>query len=68
MRGQDKERVMKGNDVNESQVWKQRFISILECHQTQYRGRGETRGEERGEGLDTAQGGVVDVMMQRKLI
>lgn len=37
---------MKGDDVNPSEVWKQRFISILE-HQTQRRGREETKGEER---------------------
>lgn len=60
---QDKERVMKGDDVNESEVWKQRFISILE-HQTQYRGRGETKGERRRFG-HSAIVVVLDMVMQR---
>lgn len=44
---QEKERVMRGDDVNEREVWKQRFISLLE-YQTQYQGRGETKSEGRG--------------------
>lgn len=60
---QAKERVMKGDDVNESEVWKQRFISILE-HQTQYRGRGETKGERRRFGHSAIEV-VLDMVMQR---
>lgn len=37
-------RVTKGDDVNEIEVWKQGFISVLE-HQTQHRGNRERRGE-----------------------
>lgn len=39
---QDKERVMKGDDVNEREVWKQRFISPNPVS----REGGETKGEE----------------------
>lgn len=39
---QDKERVMKGDDVNEREVWKQRFISP---NPVSREGGGETKGE-----------------------
>lgn len=40
---QDKERVMKGDDVNEREVWKQRFISPNPV--SREGGGGETKGE-----------------------
>lgn len=48
---QDKERVMKGDDVNEREVWKQRFISP---NPVSREGGGDER--RRGGGLDETRG------------
>ena len=48
---QDKERVLKGADVNEREVWKQRFISPNPV--SRERGGGERR---KGGGLDKTRG------------